>query len=222
MASHDTNILGSPKTCVYSICVSMACCAQEGLGASSKNRKQEAGRWVGRQLSWHQGRACVHDSLNHRWMVGHVGTQTACLSHSRLLAALHLYLAGLELVSGTSDLFSHKACGAQHLSLLWVLTLTSTEVRNDPILQFQRGLESDLNNWTLQRRVFWCWARHFLCVMQATPVTLPSEIWYQNRLGAGRWSTFPSYHEWRGKQTCRLISACSHGAHGLGDIWKFI
>lgn len=78
--------------CTVCVCVSVACCAREGLGASSENRKQEAGeRAVGiARISGEHELKCVCDSLKRRWSVGDVGPQAARLSHSRVSRALHL------------------------------------------------------------------------------------------------------------------------------------
>lgn len=102
------------------VCPCMACCAWEGLGALSENRKlvgEEAGSIAG--ISGEHELKSVHDSQKHRWLFVNVGPQTAHLSHSRVFSrGPSSTQAGTELLSGTSDLFSHKACGAHHLSPL--------------------------------------------------------------------------------------------------------
>ena len=100
--------------------------------------------------------------------------------------------AGLELVSGTSDFILHEACGAQHLSC-WMLTFNKrSSLQWTSELQSPRGPDSDLNNWTLQRRVLWCCARQRS--VWCRPHLSSSHQRYETKIDrgwAGGWPTFP-------------------------------
>lgn len=88
--------------------------------------------------------------------------------------------------------FLHEACGAQHLSH-WMLTFNKrSSLQWTSELQSQRGPDSDLNNWTLQRRVLWCCARQRS--VWCRPHLSSSHQRYGTKIDrgwAGGWPTFP-------------------------------